>query len=150
LPPPGVGWLNKAAPEYYIFITMSYRKEKLEELIKRIVSELLIKEIKDPRIGFTTITSVEISKDLSRAKIGISVLGDARDLRKTVEGLNSATPYIQHRVGKSLSIRVTPRISFFLDSSIAEGTRMVHLLNSLEQSEQKDKNEDDGNGGPVE
>jgi ribosome-binding factor A len=123
---------------------MSYRKEKLEGQIKRIVSELLIKEIKDPRIGFATITSVELSKDLARANIGISILGDPRDIRKSLEGLNSAKPYIQHRVGKSLSIRLTPKLNFFLDSSIAEGTRMVHLLNSLEQSERKEENGDDG------
>ena len=71
---------------------MAYRKEKLEEQIKRIVSELLIREIKDPRIGFATITGVELSKDYSQAKIGVSVLGDPRDLRKTMEGLQSARP----------------------------------------------------------
>jgi len=130
----------------HVSIIMSYRKQKLEGQIKRIVSELLIKEIKDPRIGFTTITTVELSKDRSTANIGISVLGNARDIRKTLEGLNSARPYIQHRVGKSLSIRVTPKLIFFLDSSIAEGARMVHLLNSLEQSENKEKKADGGNG----
>jgi len=116
---------------------MSYRKEKLEEQIKRIISELLIREIKDPRIGFATITGVELAKDFSTAKIGISVLGDPRDIRKTLEGIQSATPYIQHRVGKALSIRITPRLTFFLDSSIAESTEMVNLLNTLEESERK-------------
>jgi ribosome-binding factor A len=130
----------------HVSINMSYRKQKLEGQIKRIVSELLIKEIKDPRIGFTTITAVELSKDLSTANIGISVLGNARDIRKTHEGLNSARPYIQHRVGKSLNIRVTPKLNFYLDSSIAEGVRMVHLLNSLEQSEDREKKADGGNG----
>jgi ribosome-binding factor A len=122
---------------------MSYRKQKLEEQIRRIVSELLIREIKDPRIGFATITGVELDKDYSTAKIGVSVLGDPRDLRKTLEGLQSAAPYIQHRVGKSLSIRVTPKISFYLDSSIAEGTRMVSLLNRLEEAEGKKGDEGD-------
>jgi ribosome-binding factor A len=122
---------------------MSYRKQKLEEQIRRIVSELLIREIKDPRIGFATITGVELDKDYSTAKIGVSVLGDPHDLRKTLEGLQSATPYIQHRVGKSLGIRVTPKISFYLDSSIAEGTRMVGLLNSLEEAEGKKGDESD-------
>jgi len=131
----------------YILFIMSYRKEKLEEQIKRIVSELLIKEIKDPRIGFATITGVELSKDLSQAKIGVSVLGEAKDLRKTIEGLNSATPYIRHRMGKVLQIRIIPKIQFFLDSSIAEGARMVHLLNTLEQSENKKEERDNDTGG---
>lgn len=116
---------------------MHYRKEKLEEQIKRIVSELLIREIKDPRIGFATITGVELAKDYSTAKIGISVLGDPRDMRKTLEGLKSATPYVQHRVGKSLGMRNTPKISFFLDSSLADGVNMVNLLNTLEEAEAK-------------
>ncbi len=98
---------------------------------------MLIREIKDPRIGFATVTGVELAKDYSTAKIGISVLGDPRDIRKTLEGLQSATAYIQHRVGKSLSIRVTPRISFFLDSSLVEGVNMVNLLNTLEESEKR-------------
>ncbi len=104
---------------------MAYRREKLEEQIKRIVSELLIREIKDPRIGFATITGVELSKDYSQAKIGVSVLGDPRELRKTMEGLNSALPYIQHRTGKALGIRVIPKLSFFPDSSIADGAPHV-------------------------
>ena len=116
---------------------MSYRKEKLEEQIKRIISELLIREIKDPRIGFATITGVELAKDFSAAKVGISVLGNPRDIRKTLEGIQSATPYIQHRVGKALRIRITPKLTFFPDPSISESTQMVDLLNRLEESERK-------------
>ena len=126
---------------------MSYRKEKLEEQIHRIVSDLLIKDIKDPRIGFATVTSVELSADRSHASIGISVLGEPRDIRKTLEGITSATAYIQHRVGKGLGIRVTPRISFFLDSSIADSTRMVDLLNKLEESESGGRKPDGGGDG---
>ena len=126
---------------------MSYRREKLEEQIKRIVSELLVKgEIKDPRIGFATLTGVELARDYSTAKIGISVLGDPRDIRKTLEGIKSATPYIQHRVGKSLGIRITPKISFFLDSSLVEGVNMVDLLNRLEEKEKKDHDQREGGG----
>jgi ribosome-binding factor A len=129
---------------------MAYRKEKLEEQIKRIVSELLIREIKDPRIGFATITGVELSKDRSQAKIGVSVLGDPRDLRKTMEGLHSALPYIQHRMGKALGIRVIPRISFFTDSSIVDGVNMVHLLNKLEEAEKKEHTDgEDDEAGPA-
>ena len=116
---------------------MAYRKEKLEEQIRRIVSELLIRDIKDPRIGFATITGVELSKDYAQAKIGISVLGDPRDLRKTLEGLQSALPYIQHRTGKALGIRVMPKISFFLDSSIVDGVNMVDLLNTWKRPNQR-------------
>ncbi|MBN2078109.1 MAG: 30S ribosome-binding factor RbfA [Spirochaetes bacterium] len=125
---------------------MGYRKERLEEQIKRTVSELLIREIKDPRIGFATVTGVELSKDYSEAKIGISVLGDPRDVRKSIEGLRSATPYIQHRLGKSMSLRITPRISFFLDTSVAEGVRMVEMIDGLEYSGENGGEGETGSG----
>lgn len=110
---------------------MGYRKEKIEELIKRVVSEVLLTELKDPRIGFTTVTGVNLSKDYSVAKVGISILGSAREMRKTLEGLDSSIGYVQHRVGKELKLRQTPRIQFALDPSIAEGTEMVDFLEKL-------------------
>ncbi len=110
---------------------MAYRKEKLEEQIHRLVADLIIKEIKDPRIGFATITGVTLSKDYSLARVGVSVMGGSRDLRKTIEGLNSATGFIQHRVGKALKIRTTPKIHFFLDSSVVEAVEMVNLLETV-------------------
>ena len=110
---------------------MAYRKEKLEELIKRVTSELIINEIKDPRIGFVTITGVSLSKDYSKARVGISVIGTPREIRKSLEGLKSAEGFIQHRVGKSIKIRTVPRIEFFLDSSVADGVEMVDKLENL-------------------
>lgn len=123
---------------------MAYRKQKLEEQIKRLVSELMIKEIKDPRIGFATLTGVDLNKDMSLARIGVSVFGDPRDLRKTIEGLNSAKNFIQHRLSKALEIRSSPRIEFYLDSSLSEGVRMVNLIEGLVDSE--DKGGDDPSG----
>ncbi len=108
---------------------------------------MLIRDIKDPRIGFATITGVELSKDYSDAKIGISVLGEPRDVRKTLEGIRSATPYIQHRLGKQLSIRVTPKLFFYLDSSIAEGVRMVDMIDGLEYSDAEKGEENGENDG---
>ena len=121
---------------------MAYRKEKLEELIRRVVSELIIKDIKDPRIGFVTITGVDLSKDFSVAKIGISIIGTPRDLRKTLEGLNSAIGYIQHKVGKSIRIKSIPRIEFFLDASVSQGVEMVNLIDSLNEDNDSDEKTD--------
>ena len=128
---------------------MGYRKEKLEGQIRRLVSELMIKELKDPRIGFVTITSVVLNRDFTEAKVGVSVLGTPRELRKSLEGLRSAEHFIQHKVGKALGIRTMPKIIFFLDSSVAEGIRMVGLLDDLEKQENKDEDspsEDDREG----
>lgn len=122
---------------------MAYRKEKMEEQIRRLVSEVLIKEIKDPRIGFVSVTSVSLKNDYSEARVGLSVLGNPRDIRKTWEGIHSAVGFIQHKIGKALHIRHTPRIEFFLDSSVADGVRMVELLNELEETEKKAHEHDD-------
>jgi ribosome-binding factor A len=110
---------------------MAYRKDKLEEQIRRLVSEVMISEIKDPRIGFASITQVEISKDFSIAKIGISVLGTAKEKRKTIEGLQSASGFVQHKVSKAMAIKHMPKLYFVLDSSIADAVEMVGFINTL-------------------
>ncbi len=117
---------------------MAFRKQKLEGQIKRIISELIIKEIKDPRIGFVTITGVELSKDLSQAKVGVSILGDTKDIKSSFSGILSAKGFIQHKVGKSLMIRQIPKIEFFIDSSISDGTDMVGLIDSLNISQDEE------------
>ncbi len=121
---------------------MSHRKEKLEELIKRIVSDLILKEIKDPRIGFVTVTGVTLSSDKKYARIGISVIGDGKIEKKSMDGLRSAAGFIQHRVGKALSIRITPIVEFFLDSSIADGVEMVAFLEGLVKKDDKENSVD--------
>ena len=121
---------------------MAYRKEKLEELIHRIVSDVLLKEIKDPRIGFVTVTGVELAKDYSVAKVGISILGNAREMRKSMEGLKSSIGFIQHRVGKELGMRQTPRVEFELDPTIAEGIRMAGIIDNLDGVRNDEETED--------
>ena len=126
---------------------MAFRKEKLEELIRRLVSEVLIKEINDPRIGFVTITQVTLNKDLSIAQVGVSMLGDSRDIRKGYDGLLSARGFIQKYVGNNLHIRNVPRIEFKLDSSVSESVRMVDFLENLDGvKEAKNKEEDSETG----
>ncbi len=119
---------------------MKYRKDRLEELIKRIVSEIIFRELKDPRIGFVTVTGVELSKDYADAKIGISILGNATDVRKSMEGIRSSSGYVQKLLGKELKIRNVPRVYFFLDKSVEEG---VELVNRIEKLAGVDKSSDD-------
>lgn len=128
---------------------MAYRKEKIEEFIRRFIAEMLVNdEIKDPRIGFATITGVSLAKDYSIAHVGVSVYGDAREMRKTLQGLRSATGYIQHRLGKELRIRVLPRVAFFLDSSVAEGVDMVSLIDRLNAETGTGDDDEDAVGIP--
>ena len=110
---------------------MKYRKDRLEELIKRIVSEIIFRELKDPRIGFITITGVELNKDYSEAKIGVSILGSSTDVRKSMEGIRSSSGFVQKLLGKELKIRNLPRVYFYLDKSVEEGVDMVNMINNL-------------------
>lgn len=110
---------------------MKYRKDRLEELIKRIVADIFLKEVKDPRIGFVTFTGVELSKDYAEARIGVSFLGTSTDVRKGMEGIRSSSGYVQKLLGKELKIRNTPRVYFFLDKSVQEGVDMVSKLENL-------------------
>lgn len=133
---------------------MAYRKEKLEAQIRRIVGDLLIREIKDPRIGFATITAATLAKDYSVVRIGISVLGTPRDMRKTFEGINSASGFIQHKLGKAIRLRTIPRVEFFLDSSVVDGVNMVGLIHDAVEGDRDShagdqEPADDGEPGDV-
>ncbi len=110
---------------------MKYRKDRLEELIKRIVSEIIMRDLKDPRIGFITITGVELNKDYSEARIGVSILGSSTDVRKSMEGIRSSSGFVQKLMGKELKIRNLPRVYFYLDKSVEEGVDMVNKINNL-------------------
>ncbi len=110
---------------------MKHRKDRLEELIKRIVSEIIFRELKDPRIGFVTVTGVELSKDLAEAKIGISILGTSTEVRKSMEGIRSSSGFVQKLLGKELKIRNVPRVHFFLDKSVEEGVELVNRIETL-------------------
>ena len=110
---------------------MKYRKDRLEELIRRIVSEIIMRELKDPRIGFVTVTGVELSKDYAEAKIGISILGSPTDVRKGMEGIRSSSGYVQKLLGKELKIRSLPRVYFYLDKTVEEAVEMVGKIENL-------------------
>lgn len=125
------------------FITMSgYRKERLEKMILMIIGDSLLKDVKDPRIGFVTVTDVELNKDKSVATVLVSIMGDDKTKQKTMTGLNSAKGYLQHAIGKNIQMRNTPKIRFLIDTSIEEGSEMVNILNNLEE-ERKDKEEEE-------
>ena len=114
-----------------------YRREKIEGLIREVVAEALLREIKDPRIGFATITEVKLNKDSSVADVGVSIIGDEKEKKKTMMGINSASGYIQHIVSKEVRMRHIPRLNFFLDTSIEEGVKLVGLINGIEPDSNK-------------
>lgn len=110
---------------------MSYRAGRLAEAIKKEISDILYNDIKDPRVGFVTITSVDVSPDLRYAKVYASVLGSGEQQKASTEALNRATGYIRSEIGKRIRLRYTPEISFQLDTSIERGTRVIKLIKEV-------------------
>ncbi len=120
------------------------RIEKLQELIKQEMSKMLLKELKDPRIGFVTVTDVEMTGDLREAKIYVSVMGGAEQVKSSLEGLNSALGFVRREIGQRIRLRFTPEISFALDTSLDYGDHIQKLLLQVEGD--KNDNHVDGSG----
>ncbi len=113
----------------------AYRREKLGELIAIELSDLLRTRVKDPRVGFASITHVEVSNDLRYAKVFVSVMGSTEEQRETMKGLKNATGYLRHELATRIVLRYMPEVIFKLDTSIEEGTRILALINQLEHEE---------------
>jgi ribosome-binding factor A len=126
----------------------THRRERLEELIKRVVADALLSEIKDPRIGFVSVVRVKLARDYSVADVFVSVLGDSTAKKKSMAGLESARNYVQFLVGKGIQLRTTPRLVFHLDTSVEEGVRMVGVIEKLDTGSDRDAGEPDGGEGP--
>ncbi len=127
------------------------RIEKLQELIKQEVSKMLLMDIKDSRIGFVTVTGVEMTGDLREAKIYVSIMGNDEQIKSSLEGLQSALGYIRREIGRRIKIRFTPEISFALDKSLDYSEHIQKLLLQIEQEGSKNKLEldNEGDGGEV-
>ncbi|GAC1473059.1 MAG: 30S ribosome-binding factor RbfA [Chloroflexota bacterium] len=109
------------------------RQQRVAEEIKRRSSQFIRDELKDPRIGFLTITGVEINSDLTNATIFVSVLGDEDQQKQTMAALQSAKGLIKRDIGDWLRIRTVPEIHFKLDTSIERGTRILEIIKGLER-----------------
>ncbi len=111
------------------------RVQKLREFIREEVSDILHRATKDPRIGFVSVTDVELSNDLRHAKVYVSVLGSEEDRARTMEALQRAVGFVRTELAKRLRTYHTPEIQFRLDTSIERGTRVLQLLRELGASE---------------
>ena len=112
---------------------MSQRTDRVDELLRQEIGVLLAKEIADPRIGFVTITDVETAPDLRHAKVWVSVIGGKADQKETLRALQHSMGYIRHELGRTLRIKRIPDLHVHLDDTAERGTRVLHLLNELEE-----------------
>lgn len=109
------------------------RLERVNQLLKEEISELLQRELKDPRLGFVTVTEVEVSKDLRTAKVFVSILGPEEEWRATLEALEGARGFIRGWLVRRLRLRVVPQLSFRPDRSMAHAAHILELLTELGQ-----------------
>jgi ribosome-binding factor A len=109
---------------------MSDRMRRVNEAVREVISEA-VGELKDPRIGFVTVTGVETSPDLRHARVFVSVLGSEAKRAKTLAGLAAAHGVLQARVARELRLKRTPQLAFEYDPTVERGVRMTQLIDEL-------------------
>jgi ribosome-binding factor A len=117
------------------------RSEKVADLIQKEISEMLLKTLKDPRIGFVTITRVAVSEDCRLAKVYFSVTGTLAERKRSTEGLNSAKGYVRKELGRRMRLKYTPEIMFQFDPSIEYAIHIGEVLHQLKQEREKGEDE---------
>jgi ribosome-binding factor A len=122
------------------------RVARVAEQIKREVSQMLLVDIKDDRVGagMVSVTDVSVSGDLQHAKIFVSIYGSSDAKTETMSGLKAATGYVRSELGKRVRLRRTPEVVFLEDTSIERGNRVLSLLNQISQEPPLAPLEDDG------
>jgi ribosome-binding factor A len=103
---------------------------RIDEAIRQVIGEAAAGELKDPRVGFVTVTDVRTSADLSHARVYVSVLGDAPEREATLEGLRSAHGYLQRRVASQLRFKRTPTLTFLYDDTTDRALRIDELIDA--------------------
>ena len=111
------------------------RVEKDQELMKQEISEIILRELKDPRIGFVTVTSVECTGDLREAKIYVSLMGSEQQVKDCWTGLQSSLGFIRREIGKRIRLRFTPELTFALDKSLDYSAHIQELLLKIQKED---------------
>ena len=108
-----------------------HRMERVSDRIQQEVSDLLLRHVRDPRIGFVTVTGVKVSQDMELATVYVSVLGDAEAKKNSLKALEGATGYVRRELAVRLGMRTTPAVRFALDESWERGAKVDALLDRL-------------------
>jgi ribosome-binding factor A len=109
------------------------RSDRVGDLLVELISELLRREIRDPRLGAVTITAAKVRKDLRHARVYFNLFGDRENRKDVLAGLQSATGFIRSKIGKQLNLRFVPTIEFFYDETQDEAQRIENLLKQVRQ-----------------
>lgn len=111
----------------------THRPERVAELVRQTVAAFLTGDARDPRIGFVTVTAVEVSADLGHARVRVSVMGSEEEKAKSLEGLTSAARFLRAQVAKELPLRTTPELHFELDRGLEHAQRIDQVLRNLKE-----------------
>jgi ribosome-binding factor A len=111
---------------------MTQRTERVDELLRQEIGQILSREVADPRIGFATVTDVETTPDLRHARVWFSVIGQKAERDATIHALEGAMPFVRRQLGTRLRIKRIPEFHVRFDDSAERGTRVLHLLDELE------------------
>jgi ribosome-binding factor A len=122
---------------------MSERMRRVNEALREVLSEALL-ELKDPRIGFVTVTGVVASPDLRHATVYVSVLGGEKKQRSSMTGLDAAHGVLQSRISRELRLKRTPQLAFAYDHAVEHGVRMSKLIDDLAPAGDDPAPDDDG------
>ena len=114
---------------------MNRRQVQVGEEIQQIISYLIQRELKDPRIGFVTVTQVEVTQDLRYARVFVSVMGSDEERKATMVALNSAKGFIRHEVATRMTTRTVPELQFKLDRGLEYSDQINRLLNELKEAD---------------
>lgn len=123
-------------PESGVTEVKQVRVNRVAEQMRKELGDIIERKLKDPRIGFVTVTDVEVSGDLQQAKVFLTVLGDEDKTSATLEGLEKAKGFIRSEVGARIRLRKTPELSFHWDHSFEEGRRIDRLIDKIHDDEQ--------------
>lgn len=111
----------------------SHRPERVGAVIRHTVAAFLTEHVRDPRIGFVTVTGVEVSADLSHATVRVSVMGSPQEQARSLEGLASAARFLRANLARELRLRTSPELHFRLDRGIAHARRIEEVLKELKE-----------------
>ena len=128
---------------------MTQRTDRIDELFRQEIGEILTREVDDPRIGFATITDVETTPDLRHAKVLVSVIGRPEERLETIAAMGRRMPFVRHELGKRLRLKRIPQFHLELDDTLERGTRILHLLDELEAGRAPDDDAAEGETLPT-
>jgi ribosome-binding factor A len=112
------------------------RPEQVAGTIRQVIADALSREVRDPRVGFVTVTGVIVTNDLSHARVMVSVAGDEAERSRALQGLQSAAGFLRSRAARALTTRTVPELHFELDKGLQHAARIEELLESIRREEQ--------------